>query len=607
MRGSKNLVLDQLAPWIAGCACAVVYLLTQAPGLMYTDTGELAAAAATWGVAHPTGYPLLTLIGHVWCLLPWPSVIGALNVLAALFTATGVAMSGMVVRAILPESGVGRPWVVMATTLLLGFSTLVWSQSTAFEVYGLSLLLVSSALLATLKATDSQSTRWTLLAGMLFGLSLANHISTVFLAPGLLVLWWRRGRTRAEWMTLVLPIVLGLSLYAILPLRSATLPPINWGWVHRSWEDFFYHVRGTQFGVWMFSDSKAFSANLSTFMRSASHTLLWVGWLPVVIGLVELWRTQRRLLLSILLLVLGNLGISLGYAIPDIDSYFLPTTMVLTLLFGVGLTTLIKRLPQSLTAAALVVPLISLGLNVKEMNYREHRAVEGYAEWTWANLEPNAVVISRQWDFVLSAMWYQQTVEGVRPDVAIIDKELMRRTWYIPHLTHLYPGVMKGAQAAINDYTPWLRTFESDADAFMKNPANPPAIQQRFIAVLNALLESNAQRPLYITPEILKEERGFAPAYTAIPVGPFYRLTRDSTLRPRTSTAGLDKIHTSLKSPRTRLDSALRETVMGILSADAIYAYHFLADTSMGKHLRDRVVALDPKSPITRNLTSRLP
>lgn len=62
----------RFAPIIAGVVTFCLYVLTQAPGLMYTDTGELAAAAYTWGVAHPTGYPLFTLVAHVWTLLPWP-------------------------------------------------------------------------------------------------------------------------------------------------------------------------------------------------------------------------------------------------------------------------------------------------------------------------------------------------------------------------------------------------------------------------------------------------------------------------------------------------------------------------------------------------------
>lgn len=597
----------KLASWIVGAFCGVVYLLTQAPGLMYTDTGELAAAAYTWGVAHPTGYPLLTLIGHAWSMLPWPSVIGGLNVLTALLTAAGVGLVTAILLRLFPNRSAEWPWIQLATGLLFGLSELVWAQSTAFEVYGLNLLLSSACILATLVARDSDRIGYTALAGTIFGLGLANHLSMVFISPGLLLLWYKSNRPKAFWLTLFAPMLVGLSLYAILPLRSASLPPINWGWVHRGFDEFLYHVKGTQFGVWMFSDSKTVPINLNIFFRESTRMLLWIGWLPVVFGVVDLFRSARNVALGLLAILAGNLMVSTGYAIPDIEPYFLPSMLVFVLFLGYGLFRLLRSTPWYVQGALLVLPITALIVNVKSMNYRNHRAVEAYADFMWSNLEPDAIVITRQWDFVASAMWYQQTVEHRRPDVAVIDKELMRRTWYLPHLAHLYPAVMKGARGAVAEYMPWLRSFERDGDAFMKTASNPENIQRRFIAVLNAILDSNSSRPLYATPEIVSEERGFAPGYRAIPVGPVYRLTRDSTLRVHTRVNGLDLLQSSLANRYTRLDSALRGTVMGILAADAIYAYTFLADTAVARNLRDRTVAIDPKHSIARTIISRIP
>ncbi|MCK5741247.1 MAG: DUF2723 domain-containing protein, partial [Chlorobi bacterium] len=67
---------------------AIVFYLTAAPGLMYTDSGELVAVCSTLGVAHPTGYPLFTILGYLWTLLPLPfSTIYSLNIFAATVTA----------------------------------------------------------------------------------------------------------------------------------------------------------------------------------------------------------------------------------------------------------------------------------------------------------------------------------------------------------------------------------------------------------------------------------------------------------------------------------------------------------------------------------------
>lgn len=573
---------------------------------MYTDTGELAAAAYTWGVAHPTGYPLLTMLGHVWSMLPWHTVIGGLNILAALFTAGGVAITTMIVQRLLPRAS-SQPWIPMATSMLFGFCTLIWSQSTAYEVYSLNLLLITATLYATVRARQDNTVQWSLMAGLLFGLALSNHLSSVFLAPGLLVLWWHRNRTRQEWLTLLLPVIIGLSLYILLPLRSAALPPINWGWVHRGWESFIYHVKGTQFGVWMFTDSKALSTNFGIFFSEASRMLLWVGWIPVVVGLADLFKRERRLTIGLLTILAGNLVISLGYAIPDISAYFIPSALVLMVFVGVGIWRLLASASSPLQQSALLLPVVALVLNLQTMNHRNDHAVEAYTQWAWSNLEPNAIVLSRQWDYLLSAMWYEQTVEHKRADVAIIDKELLRRTWYIPYLTQLYPTVMNGARVAAQDFLPWLHTFESDADQFNAVRSNGAEIQRRFVTFLNAVVDSNSTRPIYVTPEILNEEQGFAQGYAAIPVGPFYRLTRDTTLRTKCAVDGLDLLATSLEHRNSRLDSGLRLTALGMVSTNVVYSFQVLADTSFARSLRNHAVALDSKSRTTRMLLQRIP
>ena len=53
------------------CLPLVIYLLTLAREITFTDSGELAAATTTLGIAHPPGYPLFTLVGlALWLAAP---------------------------------------------------------------------------------------------------------------------------------------------------------------------------------------------------------------------------------------------------------------------------------------------------------------------------------------------------------------------------------------------------------------------------------------------------------------------------------------------------------------------------------------------------------
>ena len=73
--GSIIAIATSLAFWqaefgISNFAVGLLAALTLAPSLDFIDAGELAAVAHTFGVAHPTGYPLFTLLAGLWARLP---------------------------------------------------------------------------------------------------------------------------------------------------------------------------------------------------------------------------------------------------------------------------------------------------------------------------------------------------------------------------------------------------------------------------------------------------------------------------------------------------------------------------------------------------------
>ena len=69
----------------------IVFLVTAAPGVTFTDAGELAGVCTSLGVAHPTGYPLFTIMGHLWTLLPIAeSPVFELNLFAGMLVSIAV-------------------------------------------------------------------------------------------------------------------------------------------------------------------------------------------------------------------------------------------------------------------------------------------------------------------------------------------------------------------------------------------------------------------------------------------------------------------------------------------------------------------------------------
>ena len=83
--------LKHILAALAGIVCLIIYILTLHPTVGFIDSGELAAVVYTFGVPHPTGYPVFLLIGYIVSHLPLGgSVIYRLNLLSAIETMAAI-------------------------------------------------------------------------------------------------------------------------------------------------------------------------------------------------------------------------------------------------------------------------------------------------------------------------------------------------------------------------------------------------------------------------------------------------------------------------------------------------------------------------------------
>ena len=88
--------LARLAPWLTGLAFFVIYAATAAPSLvtLFDDSLEFQLVLPTFAIAHPTGYPLYTLLGGIWSrvLFPFGSWAWRINIFSALAAAGAVGL-----------------------------------------------------------------------------------------------------------------------------------------------------------------------------------------------------------------------------------------------------------------------------------------------------------------------------------------------------------------------------------------------------------------------------------------------------------------------------------------------------------------------------------
>ena len=85
-------------PWVVGLLAFLLYLITACPTVYFGDSGELIAAAESLGVAHPPGYPLYTLLGRLFAMLPLGGLDFRMNLLSVVCSGLAAGVIAVVPR-----------------------------------------------------------------------------------------------------------------------------------------------------------------------------------------------------------------------------------------------------------------------------------------------------------------------------------------------------------------------------------------------------------------------------------------------------------------------------------------------------------------------------
>lgn len=530
---------------ITGALALVLYAVTRAPDLTFIDSGELAAAATTLGIAHPTGYPLYVLIGHVLATAPGPGEpIARMTLFSAACGALAAAFAADGARRILRAAGLsGGPSAIggLAAGLILATARTPWEQSVVVEVYALHLLLLTVLLDLTLVAGDlglSPRARTTALVLLAYGagLALTNHLSIAFLLPALAFYLLRQGTVRIPIGLLAAGFAIGISAYLYLPIRSACEPALDWG-DPETFGNFYRHASGAVYRVWFLSSTAVAQKQFGRFLALVPIEMSPLGLAPAAVGIAILWRKRQVLAQALILLVILNLLYAVNYDIHDIDAYFLPAFLVLALWAGIGIGLAAAALgrwrslaPRGRTALglvlALLVPAFALEWNYSAASQRNQRLVVDYTTAMFASLEPNAVILSRQWDYFCSAVFYEQLVRGHRRDVTLIEKELLRRRWYLKQLARQDPELDADCADLRAEFAHTLAPFETG------RTFDQQRLQALYVDLIQCYLTSAMAhgRPVYLTPDAL--EPGIAAGLVQVPVGLAMRLYREPPPSP---------------------------------------------------------------------------
>lgn len=238
--------IDYLLALAVCLLAAALYLRTLAPGVLGGDSGEFQFAAWLGGFAHPTGYPLYLLLGHLWShLIPLHDPAWRMNAYSALWAGVAVGLLYLLALRVLhqtdswfggfsrllarqrdglepPDRSIEPPaqnltsgsttafrqaqgtsparcgncarLSALLTAATLAVTPTFWSQAVVAEVYTLNAALTLAFLLCLViwaaQPPDRRSMRPLYAAALIFGLGLAHHRTIVLWLPAVALFLW---------------------------------------------------------------------------------------------------------------------------------------------------------------------------------------------------------------------------------------------------------------------------------------------------------------------------------------------------------------------------------------------------------------------------------
>jgi hypothetical protein len=426
-----------------------LYWRTLAPSVatIFDDSLEFQLVCPTLGIAHPTGYPLYTLLGKFFTLIPIGDAAYRVNLMSAFFAALTVVVIYFIVRMLTDDS-----LSAFFASLAIAVSPVFWSQAVIAEVYSLNAFFTALVVCLLLRweadrrkrpaasTSSAAAPHHLLLAAFVYGLSLTHHRLMLLLAPAMALFAWLTERRIFTDLRLVRRLILlflaPLLLYAYVPLRGLHTSSLD-GTYQNTWSGFLRHVTASGYNVFVTGNPLAQSRPLSFYWQLLVSQFGLVG---VALGLVGLLASMRRPRPSILLGVAFalNAAFVLTYRVADIEVFAIPVFLLYAIWIGIGMSFLLnlvtrlaeKALPQVdakilascrllLIALFLVQPLALLRDNYPELDLSQRWAVHDYGvDMLSQPLEDNAVIIGILGEMTL--LRYFQWTEGLRPEVVTI-------------------------------------------------------------------------------------------------------------------------------------------------------------------------------------------
>lgn len=321
-----------------------VYLPLCPPVSGVGDGSEFTLVLATNGVAHPTGYPLYTWFGHLFCAflhalgLPWAAAANAWSAVGAAVAVGFLHALGMELLGASPGvTRLARFLAALVPVALFAFQPILIGAATSAEVNSWSVAWVGAAAYVFLRLSAAAAGdgggarrrhRAAALWGLVCGLGLAHHLTSALVAlpltAGLTLLLARRRRLGPGLLLAAVAAgLVPLAGYGIIAWRAWHPALVQWPALGPGAASVLEHVSGAQYRH--FFGYFAPAPDQRALLARAGYPFLFPGLALLLAGALRQQDPGRRIAWSALLVsALAVALFTFRYGVPDPAPYFLP-------------------------------------------------------------------------------------------------------------------------------------------------------------------------------------------------------------------------------------------------------------------------------------------
>ncbi|PKL91564.1 MAG: hypothetical protein CVV21_05950 [Candidatus Goldiibacteriota bacterium HGW-Goldbacteria-1] len=434
-------------------AIAVFYVLCVPPSYNSDDSPETAAAYYTLGIQHPPGYPLSTLTGKIFTLLPYGNTAFKANLMAVFFNLLAGFLIFLSLRKIFGKYAADKTdeiqadFAALASSALYLFGETAWLQGIIAKggIYSMNAFFM--ALCFWLLINMDRGKKYFYAFAFVYGISMGNHwTSMAAIAPAILLfLFFERKKLNIKLLlTAAALFSVGASVYIFVFIRSAAPPAYAWGDT-KTLKDLYWLLSRAQYAGLEQKHTITDTLNLLKYYianYSFKELPFLMGWifLPGMFLYFKRYKKETGFLFfAWFFLLISVISVATPPAKTEwlIKTYLVSANMFSAMLGGFFIFWIFKKIKDTRATVLLFAVILLVPAVINRPDYGRYFVGYDYSKNLEKTLNPGAVLFC-EGDMNIGAAIYSTLVD--KSNYVPVIPVVFQYKWYRNQLKQNYPG-----------------------------------------------------------------------------------------------------------------------------------------------------------------------